>query len=62
MERRWGGSSRVEIGDRLEGSDVAKGEEEDRVGNGEWDEDGMAVSRDEDYGITTSEEGVGDSG
>ena len=61
MEQRRGGSSRVKIGDRLEGSDVAEGEEEDGVGNREWNEDGMAVFEDEDSGIATSEEGVGDS-
>jgi len=41
---------------------LQKGEEEDRVGNGEWDENGMVVSGNEDYGIVTSEKGVGDSG
>jgi len=35
VERRRGGSLRVKIGDRLEGSDIAKGEEEDGVSNGE---------------------------
>jgi len=59
LERQRGGSSRVEIGDRLESSDIAEGEEEDEVGNGEWDED--VVSRNEDFGIATSEEGVGSS-
>jgi len=61
-ERRRGGSSRVKIGDKWEGFDVAEGEEEDEVGNGEWYEDGMVVSGDEDSGIATSEEGVSDSG
>jgi len=46
----------------LEGFDITEGEEEDEVGNGEWDEDGMAISGDEDSGLATSEEGVGDSG
>jgi len=35
VERWRGGSSRVEIGDGLEGSNVTEGEEEDKVGNEE---------------------------
>jgi len=35
MERQRGGSSRIEIGDRLEGFNVVEGEKEDKVGNGE---------------------------
>jgi len=62
VERRRGGSLRVKIGDRLEGSDIAKGEEEDGVSNGEWDEGGMVVYGDEDSRIAILEEGVGDLG
>jgi len=61
VEQQRGGSSGVEIGDRLEGSDVTK-DWEDGIGNEEWDEDGMVVSGVKDSGITTSEECVVDSG